>query len=52
MSEGNQLEYRGVVERAIFGRSRFGTGPNARSGGATVRLEQSPGTTLSCDGRQ
>jgi hypothetical protein len=51
MSEGNPLEYRGVVERAIFGRSRFGPGPNARSGGVTVRLERSPGTTLSCDNR-
>ena len=27
MSEGNQLEFRGVVVRATFGRSRFGPGP-------------------------
>jgi hypothetical protein len=40
MSEGNQLEFRGVVVRATFGRSRFGPGPKRRSEGATVRLER------------
>jgi hypothetical protein len=60
MSEGNQLEFRGVVVRAPFGRSRFGPGHQTPAlGGATVRLEreriskESLGTTLgmSCDGR-
>ena len=39
------------MSNGLFSVGSFWTEPKRPLGGATVRLEQSPGTTLSCDGR-